>query len=801
MFKKALMALVISLFFVFSIQAVSAYTLQDLINYLQNLFSPSAQEEVTGGLVASQASACIQGQECIFNFQFSEDQISTVFIEITDLGMDLTYSCPPSGSLRDLLHGSGCPVEIRAGERQARFSFIIGDNVPVGSHQLKVYTKYYFGGEREVRFEIFSVTSQATTTTTQPTCSTTTTTPPLQCGPCQTNELTYCCCGGSGLGNYWYQNQCPSPYIVDTLSYCYAWVYKSCAERCQGMWAIERNNACCCSSGTTTTTQPSTTYSFVVQVAGLTGASTRLFLDNNDVGCLSNDNAGSCLDQKILTGLSGSHTVSVQSPATAGGRTCTVSGSNSVTFSYQGTYIFGYSCSGSTTTTTTVTDDPCDTAGTWRKYSVYCCEGDCTTDSLKVRGFCLGKDVYSQNTDKLELVLAGTTENCVKCKNDVCCHNIRGLCFDFSPSSSTGCSFPGPVTSACSSANGNRCDSLSNVQGCTLRESSNITGPIYCANCAGTTTTTSSTTTTQPGPTTTQPTTTTTTQPSTTTTTTPQLLTLECKGCYVGSKCACELTTTCEEGKWMIENKEGKPLPSYILENIPPIKIEYTPNATGKVKVTTTCYLPAPRRDNITVVEVKEEFLKCPSECRALTECSCKVVDCENGKFQAFLGNTILKNENITTTSYTAKFIPEKTGVAEVYVYCYKPSRDAAAKIAITTGTTTTTITGAFTGSDFRCISTTISGAAGYKCYLDYSNNYGTAYLVFFLSKPSGEIVQYNDPPITVLSGTGTKDISFTCSNRAGRYLVSWTAFTSSDMINPIPGAWPKPGERKEITC
>jgi hypothetical protein len=179
----------------------------------------------------------------------------------------------------------------------------------------------------------------------------------------------------------------------------------------------------------------------------------------------------------------------------------------------------------STTTTTLPQDDPCDNSGTWRKYYPYCCEGgDCTQDRSKLRGFCLDKNRYQTYIQDLELIREGSIENCVKCKNERCCHEIRGFCFDYDSSSQTGCVSPrGIVTRACGDAGGNRCDIPSNLQGCVLRESSSKLGPVYCALCGATTPpitttfTTTSTITTTPTLTTTF-----TTTPTTTSTTIPQ---------------------------------------------------------------------------------------------------------------------------------------------------------------------------------------------------------------------------------------------------------------------------------------
>lgn len=173
------------------------------------------------------------------------------------------------------------------------------------------------------------------------------------------------------------------------------------------------------------------------------------------------------------------------------------------------------------TTTTLPQDDPCDNSGTWRKYGIFCCEGDCQSDRSKIRGFCLDKERYQANKDNLELVREGAGENCVRCKNERCCQEIRSLCYDYDPASPTGCFASRAVTRVCGDAGGNTCDFIENIrnQNCVLRESSSKLGPVYCAACQRVTTTTSTTTTsTTSSTTTTVPRTTTTT---TTTTTIP----------------------------------------------------------------------------------------------------------------------------------------------------------------------------------------------------------------------------------------------------------------------------------------
>jgi hypothetical protein len=247
---------------------------------------------------------------------------------------------------------------------------------------------------------------------------------------------------------------------------------------------------------------------------------------------------------------------------------------------------------------------------------------------------------------------------------------------------------------------------------------------------------------------------------------------------------------------WLIKNKEGTPLQVPITQNIPPIKVEFTPNATGKIEATAMCLKPAPPVSNSAIIEVTQQFLKCPSQCDVYKECGCTVFGCEDGDFEAILGSTILKKIKIDTKTFSATFTPEKLGVIEVTADCDNPSKKAQTTIFVSGATSTTISEGKFIGSNFRCTST----SSGYRCSLDYDNNYGTAYLVFIFSKSTGEVID-DSGTITVGLGSGIKDAVFSCSGRSGRFYVSWTAYSDPDLSNPIPGAWPNPDEREEISC
>jgi alpha-tubulin suppressor-like RCC1 family protein len=380
----------------------------------------------------------------------------------------------------------------------------------------------------------------------------------------------------------------------------------------------------------------------------------------------------------------------------------------------------------STTTTTLPQDDPCDNSGTWRKYYPYCCEGgDCRQDLSKVRGFCLDKNRYQTYIQDLELIREGSTENCVKCKNEKCCHEIRGFCYDYDSSSPTGCRSPpqGIITRACGDAGGNTCDILSNLQGCGLRESSSKLGPVYCASCVPTTppitttftttstitttlTTTSITTsqatttliitTTTPSITTT-PTSTTTQVPTTTTIPTIPNLLVSHSDCYVNSLCTSEIVSSCDQPMWILLNSEGRPL-DYTRE-FPiryEIKTNYTPTSTGKIKAMAICFsspeYPYPRV-NTSFVEVKPRMIDCPTNCELNSQCSCTITGCNLGVVIVTIDGRVLNVDYVTSSPFTTRFVPNEIKTVNVTLYCVNPPLTSRAQIGITSTTTSTTTT------------------------------------------------------------------------------------------------------------
>ena len=81
---------------------------------------------------------------------------------------------------------------------------------------------------------------------------------------------------------------------------------------------------------------PPATYSYKILVSGLLGGSTYVYLDNNALTTLSNNQAYD------INGLTGSHTISVDSLVYYGSSTRYVCFQNSITVSSQGSYIFKY---------------------------------------------------------------------------------------------------------------------------------------------------------------------------------------------------------------------------------------------------------------------------------------------------------------------------------------------------------------------------------------------------------------------------------------------------------------------------
>ncbi|MEM5853193.1 MAG: hypothetical protein QW228_02330 [Candidatus Aenigmatarchaeota archaeon] len=405
----------------------------------------------------------------------------------------------------------------------------------------------------------------------------------------------------------------------------------------------------------------------------------------------------------------------------------------------------------STTTTTIPEDDPCDNSGTWKKASIYCYEGDVREENK--RGFCLDKSVAEQRSD-LEIVRYGAQQHCVKCKANSCCFDLRSFCFEYNATEPTGCSYPGSVTSRCGDEGGNVCSHPSQVgENCVIKENKDKLGLWYCYAC-------------------------------------PSAKKIECEECYARSECKCELKTTCDNGFWILQNQQGKPLDSMVNSPIPPYQIDFEPNSSGKILITAICFKNTQPQTFQHILEVKEPFLECDEDCRTREPCECRVNGCEDGWFSAVLGTTLLKwKEKINKTRFKTSFISEKPGVVEVTVQCISPQTYEEKQVVVG-GTIPTRKFQAF---NFRAEKqdNTI------KIKLDYSNNLAEDVVIVFTLSKEGKTI---NKKYTAMIGDGTASLSLDCTDIGrGTYSVTWKAFKSSDVVNPI--AWSKPGEMVSVTC
>jgi len=248
--------------------------------------------------------------------------------------------------------------------------------------------------------------------------------------------------------------------------------------------------------------------------------------------------------------------------------------------------------------------------------------------------------------------------------------------------------------------------------------------------------------------------------------------------------------TGCNDGIWVLQNKEGSPLDSMINPQIPPSTVEFNTKATGKITIRAFCFGGA---GGELVLNVENAFLSCDDECAVNQNCQCSVSGCSDGSFSAVLGNTVLKWEDkISTTSYSVSFIPEKVGTVNVEVRCNSPDRDVA---------TTIPVTGEevepgkkFSGSDFR--SQKIENY--HKVRVDYVNNYADGVIIVFTLSKGGEA---KNKQVTVDYGKGTASANFNCDDLSlrGSYSISWKAFKSSDKENPV--AWSKVDDMVSVEC
>ncbi|MEM5829291.1 MAG: hypothetical protein QW040_00415 [Candidatus Aenigmatarchaeota archaeon] len=278
----------------------------------------------------------------------------------------------------------------------------------------------------------------------------------------------------------------------------------------------------------------------------------------------------------------------------------------------------------------------------------------------------------------------------------------------------------------------------------------------------------------------------------TTTTTAPTLPTgIQCEECYARSECECTLTTACQNGLWMLQNKEAKPLSSTITLQLPPTTIQFEPNASGKILITALCFKDSKIETTQYTLEVKEPFLECDKNCEVLKPCTCRVRGCSDGRFSAVLGTTLLKwREKIDTKDFATSFISDKTGVVEVSVVCYNPVVHVEREIVIG-GKIEPRKT--FSLSNFHLTSLDSS----YRIKLDYSNKFEEEVVIVLTLNKNGKAV--NKKYVAPI-GEGTASYLIDCKELgSGKYLISWKAFKASDTKNPI--LWSKLGEMRNITC
>lgn len=172
------------------------------------------------------------------------------------------------------------------------------------------------------------------------------------------------------------------------------------------------------------------------------------------------------------------------------------------------------------------------------------------------------------------------------------------------------------------------------------------------------------------------------TRPTTTTTIPLEEVSLGCKRdlLYVGESNDC-FVENCNDGLWMILNKEGNPLGvPIIIERIPSDKIKLATVGKGKILILAICFdPPAIKRHVITVTRM------CPETCKVNQECSCVVEDCNLGVFTLIdeLG-TAVATEDITQSPFIYSFLPEVEGDLNAIMTCADPEMQRTETISIT---------------------------------------------------------------------------------------------------------------------
>jgi hypothetical protein len=291
----------------------------------------------------------------------------------------------------------------------------------------------------------------------------------------------------------------------------------------------------------------------------------------------------------------------------------------------------------------------------------------------------------------------------------------------------------------------------------------------------------------------------------------PAYLRINCTTCNAGTRCNCTFSEICNSGSWMLTNQEGTPLnlngtPKSVSGPIPPSRIEFIPNGTGKILVEAVCSNPSKHND--TTLEVREKVLDCPSTCEVKKDCRCVVYLCNSGKL--FVQNhegTPLTSEIIGESfagTYERTFQPSNIGKIAVRAICYNPEDKTTPSPFIITVvpqvTTTTTPVSQFTVPNFQCLQ---SGQI-WNCNLNYNNGLipaeNVVLILTFADKTTGRVKATQSFP-NLGSGSGSiPTYSFNCANHGtGTYYVSWRAYKQSDMTNPIN--WSITAEKNIIVC
>jgi len=310
---------------------------------------------------------------------------------------------------------------------------------------------------------------------------------------------------------------------------------------------------------------------------------------------------------------------------------------------------------------------------------------------------------------------------------------------------------------------------------------SGTTGPSETTSTSSTTTTSSSTST------------------STTTTTTPlPEWNINCGDCEVGQNCTCFLQgAVCTNGTWIVKNSQATPIVPFSMY-IPPQFVNFTPTSTGKVEVVATCFQPFEKVVS-QLVEVKPEFMQCPSECSVAKECRCNITGCSAGLFQVNKteGNPLsgVISISITSTQFVATFTPTGNGKVEATAACTNPIKMAKKNITITGEVPI----GNFTGKSFTCVQMT----GGYKCTLIYNNTLNSNAKVLFLFSDDRDAVISSVGPAIAGQGSGSLDAIFSCTGlpKEPIYYASWNAYLDADtrLANPI--AYSKSNEVVPLRC